>query len=172
MVDVMSAAKRSALMSRIRARDTRPEISVRHYLWHAGFRYRLCPRNLPGKPDLVLPKWRKVVLVHGCFWHQHAGCPYFRLPKTRTPFWANKLRKNRCRDLAVVERLAHDGWGVAVVWECALKLDPGKTGAKLAAWIVRGKGHLEVDGRTGKIRTGSLELLPSRRCRKRAELLV
>lgn len=156
MVDVMSAAKRSALMSRIRACDTGPELCVRHYLWHAGFRYRLCPRNLPGKPDLVLPKWRKVVLVHGCFWHQHAGCPYFRLPKTRTSFWVDKLRENRRRDLVVLDRLVRDGWRVAVAWECALRLDPAKTGAKLAAWIVYGKGSLEVDGCTGEIRSRSL----------------
>lgn len=160
MADVMSKATRSALMSRIRARDTRPELCVRHYLWRAGFRYRLCPRNLPGKPDLVLPKWRKIILVHGCFWHQHAGCPYFRLPKTRTSFWADKLRKNRCRDAAVIDRLVCDGWQIAVVWECALRLDPSKTGAKLAAWIVHGKTHIEIDGRAGKIGMSSMKLSP------------
>lgn len=148
----MSTAKRSALMSRIRARDTRPELLVRHYLWHAGFRYRLYPKNLPGKPDLVLAKWRKVILVHGCFWHQHVGCPYFRLPKTRQAFWAEKLRKNHCRDSAVINCLARDGWHVAELWECALRLDAQKTCAKLATWIVHGKKHLEVDGRTGEIR--------------------
>lgn len=149
----MSGAKRSALMSRIRARDTKPELCVRHYLWRAGFRYRLCPRNLPGKPDLVLPKWCKVVLVHGCFWHRHVDCPYFRLPKTRALFWDEKLRKNRRRDLLVIDRLVADDWRVAVVWECAVRLDSDKTGAKLAEWLVHGKGNLEVDGSTGRIRT-------------------
>lgn len=168
MVDVMSAAKRSALMSRIRARDTRPELCVRHYLWHAGFRYRLCPRNLPGKPDLVLPKWRKVVLVHGCFWHQHLGCPYFRIPKTRTSFWAEKLRENRCRDLVVIDRLARDGWQVAVVWECSLRLDPVRTGAKLTAWIVHGKRHIEIYGRIGKVHARPLAIRPRRLEIKRA----
>lgn len=152
----MSRARRSALMSRIRARDTQPELRVRHYLWRAGFRYRLYARDLPGKPDLVLPKWHKVVLVHGCFWHRHVGCPYFRLPNTRALFWAEKLRKNWHRDLLVIDRLAADGWNVAVVWECAVRLDPDKTGARLAEWLVRGKGNLEVDGSAGGIRSRRL----------------
>lgn len=156
MVDVMSTAKRSALMSRIRPRDTKPELCVRHYLWRAGFRYRLCPPNLPGRPDLVLPKWHKVVLVHGCFWHRHLGCPYFRLPKTRPGFWAEKLRRNRCRDWLVIDRLVRDGWKVAVVWECAIRLDPDKSGAILAAWVVHGKGSLEVHGHTGSVRSDPL----------------
>lgn len=159
----MSGAKRSALMSRIRARDTKPELHVRHYLWRAGFRYRLYAQDLPGKPDLVMPKWRKVVLVHGCFWHRHDGCPYFRLPKTRASFWAEKLSKNRHRDLLVIDRLAADGWKIAVVWECALRLDPDRTGAKLAEWVVRGKGNLEVDGSTGRIRARRLASKSSKR---------
>jgi DNA mismatch endonuclease (patch repair protein) len=101
---------------------------------------------------LVLPKWRKVVLVHGCFWHRHVDCPYFRLPKTRALFWDEKLRKNRRRDLLVIDRLVADDWKVAVVWECAVRLDSDKTGVKLAEWLVGGKGNLEVDGSTGRIR--------------------
>lgn len=148
MVDVMDPQKRSALMSRIRARDTAPELCVRHYLWRGGFRYQLYRRDLPGRPDLVLPKWRKVIFVHGCFWHRHMGCPYFRLPRTRTRFWDEKLRRNQRRDLAAVEDLTRDGWKVAVVWECAIRLDPSKTARKLAMWIAHGKSNLELDART------------------------
>ena len=86
MVDVMSAEKRSALMSRIRGKSTGPELLVRNRLWRAGFRYRLHAKGLPGRPDLVLRKWKAVEFVHGCFWHRHAGCRYFRLPKTRSDF--------------------------------------------------------------------------------------
>jgi len=114
MVDVMDADKRSALMSWIQAKDTKPELIVRRLLWRRGFRFRLHGRKLPWKPDLVLPKWGEVILVHGCFWHRHEGCPYFRLPKTRTDFWGNKLGRNRERDAATVTALGEMGWHMAV----------------------------------------------------------
>lgn len=146
MADVMSRDRRSALMSRIRARDTGPELRIRHYLWRAGFRYQLCRKDLPGRPDLVLPRWHAVVFVHGCFWHRHAGCPYFRLPKTRTGFWDGKLQKNHDRDIATITTLLRAGWRVAVVWECAVRKDGDMAGKKLARWIKGGKGNIEVEG--------------------------
>ncbi|MDE2272482.1 MAG: hypothetical protein KGJ94_10960 [Xanthomonadaceae bacterium] len=109
--------------------------------------------DLPGRPDVVLPKWHAIVFVHGCFWHRHAGCPCFRLPKTRTGFWEEKLQKNHDRDTAAVTRLLQTGWRVAVVWECAARKDPDAAGRKLATWIKGGKVAIEVEdgGRTFRV---------------------
>lgn len=147
MVDVMSADQRSALMSRIRGKNTTPERHVRKALWHAGFRYRLHSKGLPGKPDIVLPKWSSVVLVHGCFWHRHEGCPYFQLPKTRPVFWDEKLRHNQERDVATLRALAAKHWQIAVVWECALRTSPERTGSELIAWLGSGHGNVQIEGR-------------------------
>lgn len=108
------------MMSGIRAKDTKPELLIRHALHAKGFRYRLHARNVPGKPDLVFPKFRAVVFVHGCFWHGH-DCPLFRLPGTRTEFWKTKIERNRKRDEEVAAMLSESGWRRLVVWECALK---------------------------------------------------
>ena len=107
-------------MAAIRAKDTKPELLIRRALHARGFRYRLHVRNIPGKPDLVLPRYRAAVFVHGCFWHGHE-CSLFRWPKTREAFWHDKIGGNRARDLAVSQRLLDAGWRVATVWECALK---------------------------------------------------
>ncbi len=161
MVDVMSSAVRSALMSRIRAKNTKPEIMVRRQLWARGFRFRLHGKGLAGKPDLLLPKWRAVVFVHGCFWHRHEGCPLFRLPKTRTEFWDAKLTANRQRDLAAVEELLRLGWRVAVVWECAIRLDPAATTDQLAEWISDHRTRIELQASEGTVIGGSLDGRPS-----------
>jgi len=152
MVDVMSADKRSALMSRIRGKNTLPELHVRKCLWHAGLRYRLHVRGLPGRPDLVLPRWKVAVFVHGCFWHHHTGCVFFRLPKTRPGFWKKKLRGNRSRDMESVAALNAAGWRVAVVWECALRADLDRVGPMLAKWVRLGKDSLEIEGVSQAIR--------------------
>lgn len=152
MADIMSAEKRSALMSRIRAKDTRPELRLRKQLWRAGFRYRLYGKQLPGQPDIVLPKWKAVVFVHGCFWHAHAGCPYFQLPKTRAEFWAKKLEQNHARDAKVVDRLRRDGWRVATVWECALRLDADAAGQQLVRWLKGSSPRMELASPTGTTR--------------------
>lgn len=156
MVDVMSAERRSLLMSRIRGKDTSPEVKVRKLLWSAGLRYRLHTRGLPGKPDLVFRKWRAVVFVHGCFWHRHSDCPFFRLPKTRTSFWDEKLRRNQERDAAAVAALATSGWRVAVVWECALRLDADVAVDRLADWIRQGTGCIELEARADAIQSSEL----------------
>ncbi len=148
MTDVMSAEKRSALMSKIRGRDTKPEVEVRRMLSRAGLRYRLHTRGLPGRPDIVLPRWKATVLINGCFWHAHQDCALFRLPATRPDFWLDKLMGNRVRDAANVYSLATQGWRTAVVWECALRLDAAAVGAILVDWIrsVQGRcGILRVD---------------------------
>lgn len=109
---------RSENMSRIRGKDTQPEMTVRRALWAAGLRYRLHDKRLPGNPDLVFPGRRTVVFVHGCFWHCHEGCSNFRIPKTRTEWWAAKLARNKARDADVRAQLKAMGWDVVVIWEC------------------------------------------------------
>lgn len=120
MADIISPERRSALMARIRGRDTKIELEVRKGLHALGFRYRLGGAGLPGRPDIVLPKYRTVVFVHGCFWHQH-DCHLFRLPKTRTEFWKNKVDANRVRDVRVAYELEAREWHVETVWECELR---------------------------------------------------
>lgn len=123
MTDIVDRATRSRMMSGIRGRDTKPEIIVRKYLHAAGLCFRLAPKDLPSKPDIVLPKYRTVVFVHGCFWHRHEGCRYAATPATNTSFWLNNFQTNTARD----ERRIHDllteaGWHVLVIWECEITL--------------------------------------------------
>jgi DNA mismatch endonuclease (patch repair protein) len=118
-VDTLTPLERSERMSRVRSKNTKPEWAVRRLLWARGFRYRLHSRILPGRPDLVFSKLRKVIFIHGCFWHRHPKCG--RLPKSRLEFWAPKLRENRARDLRNQRKLTKLGWEYLVVWECQLK---------------------------------------------------
>lgn len=120
-MDTVTTDVRSRMMSSIRGKDTKPELIVRRHLHGSGFRYRLHRRDLPGNPDLVLPRWNASILVHGCFWHGHEGCRYFRIPKTRTDFWTAKIRGNAERDMRAKIALRRQGWRVFVVWECALR---------------------------------------------------
>jgi len=119
MADNKTLSARSLNMSRIRSKDTKPEILVRKYLFSKGFRYRKYCSNLPGKPDIVLPKYKTVIFVHGCFWHKH-NCNFFRLPKTNTEYWANKIENNVLRDKKNIIELKKLGWKVIIVWECEL----------------------------------------------------
>lgn len=119
-------AARSRNMSRIRAKDTKPELIVRKFLWSRGFRYRLNHKRLPGKPDIVLRKYRTCIFVNGCFWHKHEGCKYFVLPKTRTQFWQDKVSRNQERDIEVQKKLAEMGWHCITVWECELRSEKRK----------------------------------------------
>src|SRR5690606_21714946 len=120
MVDVVDPATRSRMMSGIREKNTKPEILVRKYLHSRGLRFRLHVKDLPGKPDLVFPKYRTVVFVHGCFWHHHADCKYATIPSNRADFWKNKLSENVVRDQYQVAALTGLGWRVLVIWECEL----------------------------------------------------
>lgn len=110
--------QRSRLMARVRQRDTKPEIAVRRAAHTMGFRFRLQRRDLPGRPDLVFPRLRKALFVHGCFWHSHPGCKWATVPKTRTEYWDAKLAANRERDARVEHEVAELGWDVGIVWEC------------------------------------------------------
>lgn len=120
VTDTVAPAERSRIMARVRAKDTGPEWIVRRLVFAAGYRYRLHVRALPGTPDLVFPGRRKVILVHGCFWHLHEGCPMARIPKTRPDFWVSKLYGNRLRDARNLGALAVAGWDVLTLWECEL----------------------------------------------------
>lgn len=121
MTDVVDAPTRSRMMSGIRGRNTKPEIIVRKALFKEGFRFRLHRKDLPGAPDVVLPGRKVAVFVHGCFWHQHAGCPYAKMPSTRVEFWWAKLDGNVQRDRHAQSALTAVGWRVLVVWECAIR---------------------------------------------------
>ncbi|MGI9211244.1 MAG: very short patch repair endonuclease [Methylococcaceae bacterium] len=118
MTDVVDSQTRSRMMSGIRGKNTEPEIVVRRALFRAGFRFRLHRKDLPGKPDIVLPGKRVAIFVHGCFWHLHAGCPYVKLPSTRREFWQEKLQGNVERDARVRVALIEMGWRVLILWEC------------------------------------------------------
>ena len=129
MADVFSPEKRSAVMARIRGRDTKPELALRSLLHRLGYRFTVngpLNRSLPGKPDLVLPKYQTVIFVHGCFWHGHPHCPAFRLPKSRTAWWKAKINGNRSRDCRNETALLNLGWHVVTIWECALKTESAR----------------------------------------------
>lgn len=125
-------------MAAVRSRDTKPELLIRRELHRLGFRFRLSPRTLPGRPDIVLPRFRAAIFVHGCFWHGH-GCHLFKLPRTRPEFWEEKIAANRRRDQKAVVGLRDEGWRVAVIWECALRgphrLTKNGLFDRLPAWI-------------------------------------
>ena len=121
MADVHEPEVRSYNMSRIKAKDTKPEMLVRKFLHARGFRYKLHDKTLPGKPDIVLPKFNTIVFVHGCFWHGHEGCNYFVVPRTRTQWWLDKISTNRRKDKENETKLKISGWNVLTVFECELK---------------------------------------------------
>ncbi|MFC1621239.1 very short patch repair endonuclease [Candidatus Omnitrophota bacterium] len=120
MVDILSKDKRSWNMSRIRDKNTKPELAVRSFLHQNGFRFRIHKRSLPGKPDIVLPRYKLVIFVHGCFWHRHKGCKGATVPKTRVSFWQKKFVDNIKRFGKVKARLKKSGWGNLVIWECEI----------------------------------------------------
>jgi DNA mismatch endonuclease, patch repair protein len=117
----VSKETRSYIMSKIKKTDTKPELTVRKYLFSKGFRYRLHVKKLPGNPDIVLPRYRVVIFINGCFWHAHEGCNLNRMPKTRTEYWIPKINGNVVRDKLKQEQLQSLGWRVFVIWECELK---------------------------------------------------
>jgi DNA mismatch endonuclease (patch repair protein) len=121
LADIVDPATRSRMMAGIKGKDTKPEMAIRRMLHAAGFRFRLHDMRFPGRPDLVLPKYRAVVFVHGCFWHGHQNCLMFRLPKSRADFWEKKISQNKSRDERYVTQLLGIGWRVLIIWECATK---------------------------------------------------
>jgi DNA mismatch endonuclease, patch repair protein len=145
MADVHNKEQRRYNMQQIKATNTKPEMLVRRFLHTNGFRYSLHSKKLPGKPDIVLTKYQTIIFVHGCFWHGHARCKYYAVPKTSTDWWLNKINTNKANDAKAIKALKKDGWKIIVVWECGLKA------AKLEKTL---KGILK------KIKDGSMNLKP------------
>ena len=146
MTDIVDQQTRSRMMAGIRGKDTKPELALRRALHARGFRFRLHSKDLYGRPDLVLPKYRAVVFVHGCFWHRHEGCGYATTPATRSEFWQAKFAANVARDAAVRGKLLEDGWRAATVWACALK-KPDQIAASvgsLSAWLRSEEDQIEI----------------------------
>jgi DNA mismatch endonuclease (patch repair protein) len=144
MTDIVSPGTRSRMMSAIRGRDTKPEMLVRRHLHGLGFRYRLSPRDLPGRPDLVLPKYNAAIFIHGCFWHGHDGCRFATVPATRTDFWTSKIAANKARDAISEEKLRTLGWRLAIVWECVLRLDQNHTLQRVTDFIASDEAMIEI----------------------------
>lgn len=132
--DILSVEERSERMSRVRQKDTKPEVIVRKFLFSRGFRYRKNDKRYPGSPDIVLPKYHMMIFVNGCFWHGHSGCRAARLPKTRHEFWEEKVSDNMARDARNIRLLEQDRWRVIVVWECELK-EANKRNRRLNALV-------------------------------------
>lgn len=151
MADVVSPEKRSQMMAGIRGQDTKPEITIRRLLFSKGYRFRLRRKDLPGRPDIVLPKYNAVIFVHGCFWHGHEQCNLFRMPKSKQEFWNKKISGNIIRDEIAIVKLQEDGWRVCTVWECALKgrnrLGEDKVINSLASWIEDGGSRKNIRGK-------------------------
>ncbi len=137
MSDTVSPEKRSAMMAGIRAKDTKPELTIRKALFASGFRFRLHNRKLPGSPDIVLAKHHVAIFVHGCFWHLHHNCKLSKIPATRTDFWAKKLTANTTRDTQATDQLLALGWRVLVVWECHIRANRNcsELQQQLTQWI-------------------------------------
>ncbi len=135
MIDVVDKETRSRMMAGITGRNTKPELRLRRLLHAAGFRYRLHAKDLPGRPDIVLPRYKAAIFVHGCFWHRHPGCRYSTTPASNTEFWNTKFAANVTRDAGKEHELIAAGWRVAVVWECELKTDALGVSMRLAKWL-------------------------------------
>lgn len=148
MVDVVSPAKRSQMMSGIKGKDSRPEMLVRKALFAMGHRFRLHRRDLPGTPDVAMPGRKIAIFVHGCFWHAHQGCKYATMPSTRTGFWLAKLRANVDRDRRAIDKLIGMGWRVLCVWECATRDSDAVNGLPkaLGGWIASNEQLGDIDG--------------------------
>ncbi len=156
MADVFSQKKRSTVMSAIRSVDTKPEILVRKLLFASGFRFRLHSKSLPGKPDVVLAKWRTVVFVNGCFWHQHNGCRRAAVPATREGYWLPKLRKNLERDAQEIEALQRQDWRICVVWECACRRRSSEVLREMLEDFIRGDARYAEISRNWSAADGSI----------------
>ena len=149
MTDTVSVERRSEIMALVRSKDTKPELLIRKGLHALGFRYRLHVKDLPGKPDLVFPRYKSVILIHGCFWHGHS-CPLCRFPKTNTEYWNRKIARNIERDISNRQFLHDEGWRVLTIWECALngreKLGLNQVFAMVSEWLLSKKSICEIKG--------------------------
>lgn len=145
MVDVVDKATRSRMMAGIRGKNTKPELVLRRALHRMGFRYRLHVTGIPGRPDIVLPKYRAAIQVQGCFWHRHENCPFATTPASNMQFWKKKFDETVKRDQRKLDALRLLGWRVAVIWECSIKTDDAESIArKISAWLSSSSSFLEI----------------------------
>ena len=145
MADIVDAKTRSRMMAGIKGRNTTPEVRLRKALHSAGFRFRLHAAKLPGRPDIVLPRSRAAIFVHGCFWHRHDGCGNASVPKTNAAFWEEKFARNVARDATNISSLHEAGWRVAIIWECAIrKMGEADVVAGLDVWLKSDGRDLEI----------------------------
>lgn len=135
MADKVSKEKRSWMMSRIKGKDTKVEVLVRSYLFSKGYRFRKNDKRYPGKPDVVLPKYKTVLFINGCYWHRHPGCKYAQTPTSNVEFWQEKFKKNVANDKRNIKRLEESGWNVITLWECELKKNFDETMLKLESML-------------------------------------
>ena len=152
MADIVDASTRSIMMSRVKSKDTRQEVEIRKRLFALGFRYRLYDKKLPGTPDIIFPKYKAVIFIHGCFWHVH-DCHLFRWPSSKKAFWRKKLSGNKKRDIGNIEKLKKLGWKVLVIWECSYRGTRKKRvkeidaiAKKTVKWLNFGKLNNEIRG--------------------------
>lgn len=147
MVDIVDSITRSRMMARIKSRNTKPELLIRSLLHKRGFRFRLHVKDLPGKPDIVLPKYHSVIFINGCFWHGHQECHLFRLPTTRTEFWQKKIYRNQANDSKAIDTLLAKNWRVCIIWECSIrgaKKNPEEVIDTVINWLTGNEIFLEV----------------------------
>jgi len=149
MADIVSKKKRSEMMSGIKGKNTKPELKIRSALHKLGYRYKLYDKKLPGKPDLVFPKYNAVIFIHGCFWHLH-NCHLFKWPSTRPEFWKEKITGNKERDEKNLQALKEMNWRILIIWECALKgknkFDFGTTIKSISDWLKSSNQYAEITG--------------------------
>lgn len=154
MVDIVDSATRSRIMSRIRGKDTKPEIIIRKALFKIGIRFRIHGKLLPGKPDLVLKKYSAVIFVHGCFWHGH-DCPHFRMPSSNRAFWKKKIKGNQKNDQRHLQELKEGGWRVLLIWECSTRGAghdaPEKVAQKAVTWLKSKSTFKQIRGTKGRV---------------------
>ena len=147
MVDIVDVSTRSRMMAGINGRNTKPEILIRKLLHKKGFRFRLHVKDLPGKPDIVLSKYKAVIFVNGCFWHGHKDCHLFKLPATRTEFWQEKITRNQANDSKSINLLLENNWKVGVVWECSIRgatKDHGRVINTISEWLRGESSFIEI----------------------------
>lgn len=150
MVDIVDSTTRSIMMSKIRSKNTKPELLIRSLLHRRGFRFRVHVKDLPGKPDIVLAKYKAVIFINGCFWHGHQGCSLFKLPGTRSDFWEQKIARNQINDNKAIVALLEKNWRIAIIWECSIRgknRNPAQVITLIENWLVGSEVFLEVSSK-------------------------
>lgn len=148
MIDIVDPITRSRMMAGVKSKNTKPELLIRSLLHRNGFRFRIHKKDLPGKPDIVLPKYKAVIFIHGCFWHGHENCRLFKIPSTRPEFWNAKILKNKANDSTAIDLLLAENWRVCIIWECGIrtaKKDLKHMIQLISNWLAGSQTFFEID---------------------------